>query len=81
MESEMNQEEKQSTAPTMDSGNEAEDLHTPAPQVVEKPRQTLVLPVPLDRKYLAQLVIPADMSRAEMLRLRRLIWTLAVPWA
>lgn len=77
----MEHQEPQSTAPAVDSGNEAADLHPPAPQAVEKPpRRTLVLPVPLEDKFLAQLVLPLDMSRAEMLRLRRLLWTLAVPW-
>jgi len=76
----MNQE-SQSTAPAMDGGNDAAALHIPAPQAVEKrPRRALAIPIPLEDRFLAQLVIPADMSRAEMLRLRRVIWTLAAPW-
>ena len=77
----MEHQELQSTAPAMDSGNEAADLHHPALQAVEKPpRRTLVLPIPLENKFIAQLLIPADMGRGEMLRLRRVLWTLAVPW-
>ena len=45
-----------------------------------KPRQTLVFPIQLEDRFMAQLVLPMDMSRTEMLRLRRLLWTLAVPW-
>jgi hypothetical protein len=74
-------QEPQTGGPTEDGGNEAADLHPPAPQPPAKPpRHTLCLPVPLDDKYLAQLVIPADLGRSEMLRLRRVLWSLAVPW-
>jgi hypothetical protein len=47
---------------------------------VTAPRRTLVIPVPLEDRFVAQLVLPIDMSRDEMLRLRRILWSLAVPW-
>jgi hypothetical protein len=69
--------------PPVDGGNEAAPLHTPAARPAAtppKPRPGLAIPVVLDDGWLAQVVIPRDMSRAEMLRLRRVLWTLAVPW-
>lgn len=43
-------------------------------------RTSIVLDVPLDsERYLAQLVLPRDLTRSEMLRLRRLLWTLVIP--
>ena len=74
-------EAMQTDAPTEDGGKDAAALHHPAPQApVKPPRHTLCLPIPLDDKYVAQLVIPADLGRREMLRLRRVLWSLAVPW-
>lgn len=67
----------------VDGGNEAATLHIPAsqpPVTPPKPRVGLAIPIVLDDGWLAQVVIPRDMSRREMLRMRRLLWTLAVPW-
>jgi len=58
----------------------SEQTETPTSAPPVKPRTTLCLPIPLDDKYLAQLVIPADLGRREMLKLRRVLWSLAVPW-
>ncbi len=60
-----------------DGENEAA---TPRPATPPKPRPGLAIPVLLDDDWLAQVVIPRDMSRSEMLRMRRVLWTLAVPW-
>ena len=49
-------------------------------QANPKPRKQLVYPVVLDDGYMAQLVLPYDLSKTEVLRLRRLLWSLAVPW-
>ena len=77
----MEHEERRVGGPTEDSGNDAAALHIPAPQPPAKPtRRTLVLPIPLEDGYMSQLLLPADLGRREMLRLRRLLWSLAVPW-
>lgn len=67
----------------VDGVNEAATLHIPAsrpPVTPPKPRAGLAMPIVLDGGFLAQIVIPRDMSRREMLRMRRVLWTLAVPW-
>jgi hypothetical protein len=67
----------------VDGGNEAATLHIPASRPAATPptpRLGFAIPVVLDDGWLAQVVIPRDMSRAEMLRMRRVLWTLAVPW-
>ena len=64
-----------------DGRNDAAALHDPAPQPPVKPRRALGFPIPLGQKFLAHIIVPEDMSRAEMLKLRRVLWTLAVPWS
>lgn len=60
------------------SGKETADSGVPAPSRVV-PRSTLCLDIPLGGGYLAQIVIPRDLGRADMLRMRRILWTLATP--
>lgn len=76
-----NQEAKQTGAPTEDGGNEAAALHTPAPQApVKPPRRWAAYPLPLEDGFLAQVVLPLDLSAAEAARLQRFIAALVVPW-
>ena len=77
----MEHEERRVGGPTEDGGNDAVALHIPAPQPPTKPaRKTMIMPVLLEDGYQAELVLPVDLGRREMLRLRRLLWSLAVPW-
>lgn len=74
-------QEPQAGGPTEDGGNDAAALHIPAPQPPAKPpRRTLAYPVQLDDGYLAQVVIPIDLSAAECKRMTRFLEALVVPW-
>lgn len=74
-------QEPQAGRPTEDGGNDAAALHIPAPQPPAKPpRRTLVYPVLLDDGYMAQVVIPFDLSAAECQRMTAFLAALVVPW-
>lgn len=74
-------QEPQAGGPTEDGGNDAAALHIPAPQPPAKPpRRTLVYPVLLDDGYMAQVVIPFDLSAAECQRMTAFLAALVVPW-
>jgi len=60
--------------------NKSEHKVVEASKVSTRKRLGLAIPVVLDDGWMAQVVVPRDMSRSEMLRLRRVLWTLAVPW-
>lgn len=66
-------------SPATSGEKDGDQTTVPAPRAKVKPRASLCLPIILDGGYMAQIIIPADMSRTEMLRMRRVIWTLAVP--
>lgn len=47
---------------------------------LKPPRRCAAFPVPLEDGFMAQLVIPLDLSANEASRLQELIATLVVPW-
>ena len=46
-----------------------------------KPIGTMVYPIPIRPGYLAQLVVPMDLSKQEAERLSEFLRALVVPWA
>lgn len=64
-----------------DGGKDAAALHTPAPQApVKPPRRWAAYPLPLADGFLAQVVLPLDLSATEAARLQQFIAALVVPW-
>lgn len=53
-------------------------MTTPLPDVAP-PRATVVYPVPMERKYMGQLVLPRDLTQAECDRLCEMLKTLVMP--
>lgn len=53
----------------------------PAPQEqVKPPRRWAAYPLPLDDGFMAQVVLPLDLSPSEAKRLQQFIAALVVPW-
>jgi hypothetical protein len=42
-------------------------------------RQTICYPIPLADGFLTQLVLPRNLTRAEVCKLRRVLWALQMP--
>ncbi len=54
--------------------------HQEARTTVKPQRRCAVYPLPLEDGFMAQLVLPLDLSAAESARLQQVISALVVPW-